>query len=69
MGAGGTQGLQSLHTQGGLTLVRIAQGATQAATHLTLTGGAHGSRKVCASAQIAPDAGQFLLTFTDWPTP
>lgn len=50
-------------------LARIAQGATQAATHLTLTGGAHGSRKVCASAQVAPDAGQFLLTFTDWPTP
>lgn len=51
-------------------LARIEQGDTpQAATHLTLAGGAHGSRRVCASAQVAPQAGQILLTFTDWPTP
>ena len=51
-------------------LARIAQGdATQAATHLTLAGGAHGSRRVCASAQVAPQAGQILLTFTNWPSP
>ena len=51
-------------------LARIVQGgALQTATHLTLTGGAHGSHRVCASAQVDVQAGQILLTFTDWPTP
>lgn len=51
-------------------LGRIAQGdALHDAAHLTLAGGAHGSHRICASAQVDVQAGQILLTFTDWPTP
>ena len=51
-------------------LARIAQGdCKEAAAHLMLTDGAHGSRQVCASVQVAPESGQVLLTFTAWPQP